>query len=242
VYLVRFRISVVKVKSLLTIYFSFLVQRGECQHDIDCPDNRACIENQCLDPCIVYSPCGKSGLCETTSHRPVCRCPSGWAGDPHTECYQCRFLDSFGCKGSPRLTFICPFLDECQVDKDCPLDKACKSQECVNPCFTTQCGSKAQCEVDFHTAICVCPPGLQGNPLVACIFAGCSGNNECATNEVCDFAPGSGFTRKECQALCNPGNCANGADCTAKDHRETCTCRYPLIGDGYAACLERKLR
>ena len=91
VYLVRFRISLAKIKSLLTINFSFLVQRGECQHDIDCPDNRACIENQCLDPCIVHSPCGKSGLCETTSHRPVCRCPSGWAGDPHTECYQCRF-------------------------------------------------------------------------------------------------------------------------------------------------------
>ena len=131
-------------------------------------------------------------------------------------------------------------LDECQVNNDCPLDKACKSQECVNPCLTTQCGSRAQCEVDYHTAICVCPPGLQGNPLVACIEAGCSTNNECATDQVCDFAPGSGFTRKECRPLCSPGNCANGADCTAKDHRETCTCRYPLIGDGYAACLEGK--
>ena len=142
----------------------------------------------------------------------------------------------------PQTQFFIPFLDECQVDRDCPLDKACKSQECVNPCLTTQCGSKAQCEVDFHTPICVCSPGLQGNPLVACIEAGCSSNNECATDQVCDFAPGSGFTRKECQALCNPGNCARGADCTAKDHRETCICRYPLIGDGYAACLERKLR
>ena len=106
--------------------------------------------------------------------------------------------------------------------------------------MTTHCGTRAECEVDFHTPICVCPPGLQGNPLVACIEAGCSSNNECATDEICDFAPGSGFTRKECQALCNPGNCARGADCIAKDHRETCTCRFPLIGDGYAACLERK--
>ena len=131
-------------------------------------------------------------------------------------------------------------LDECQIDRDCPLDKACKSQECVNPCLTTQCGSRAECEVDFHTAICVCPPGSQGNPLVACVEAGCSSNNECNTNEVCDFAPGSGFARKECQALCHPGNCARGADCTAKNHKETCTCKFPLIGDGYAACLERK--
>ena len=169
----------------------------------------------------------------------MCRCPSGWAGDPHTECYQCRLKFRIRNLEDITINFIL-LLDECQVDRDCPLDKACKSQECVNPCLTTQCGSRAQCEVDFHTAICVCPPGLQGNPLVACIEAGCSNNNECATDEVCDFAPGSGFTRKECQALCNPGNCARGADCTARDHRETCTCRHPLIGDGYAACLERK--
>ena len=110
----------------------------------------------------------------------------------------------------------------------------------MNPCLTTQCGSRAQCEVDFHTAICVCPPGLQGNPLVACVEVGCKSNNECATDEVCDFVPGSGFTRKECQPLCNPGNCHRDADCTARDHRETCTCRHPMIGDGYASCVERK--
>ena len=132
------------------------------------------------------------------------------------------------------------FVDECQVDRDCPLDKACKNQECVNPCLTTICGTRAQCEVDFHTPICVCPPGLQGNPLVACVEAGCSSHSDCATDEVCDFAPGRGYTRKECQPLCNPGNCARGAECTAQNHKETCTCRYPLIGDGYVSCVERK--
>ena len=69
-----------------------LVQKGECQNDMDCPDNRACIGNQCLDPCVIDDPCGTNAQCETTSHRPVCRCPNGWAGDPHTECYQCRFF------------------------------------------------------------------------------------------------------------------------------------------------------
>ena len=132
-------------------------------------------------------------------------------------------------------------LDECLVDNDCPLDKACKSQECVNPCLTTICGTRAHCEVDFHTAICVCPPGLQGNPLVACIEAGCSSNSDCATTEKCDFVPGSGFTRKECQPLCQPVNsCVQGAECSARDHREVCTCRYPLIGDGRVSCVERK--
>lgn len=138
-------------------------------------------------------------------------------------------------------SFLLNFVDECQVDNDCPLDKACKSQECVDPCLTTICGTRAQCEVDFHTAICVCPPGLQGNPLVACIEAGCSSNSDCATTEKCDFVPGSGFTRKECQPLCQPVNsCVQGAECSARDHREVCTCRYPLIGDGRVSCVERK--
>ena len=133
-------------------------------------------------------------------------------------------------------------LVECQVDKDCPLNKACKSQECVDPCLTTRCGSRAVCEVDYHTPICTCPPGLQGNPLVACIEAGCSQDTDCAGDEKCGFVPGSSFTRKECQPLCNPGNCALGADCTASNHRETCSCRFPLKGDGYAACVERKCK
>lgn len=231
--------TLVRLRTRNKISFAILVQRGECQYDRDCPDNRACIENQCLDPCILDDPCGKNAQCQTTSHRPVCRCPSGWAGDPHTECYQCRF------RSRPKVDQLFQpsnfnFLDECQVDNDCPLDKACKSQECVDPCLTTICGTRAQCEVDFHTAICVCPPGLQGNPLVACIEAGCSSNPDCATTEICDFVPGSGFTRKECQPLCRPGNCAQGAECSARDHREICTCRYPLIGDGHVSCVERK--
>ena len=73
------------------INIAILVKRGECQHDAECPDNRACISNQCLDPCTLHDPCGKNAQCDTRGHRPVCRCPKGWAGDPHTECYTCMF-------------------------------------------------------------------------------------------------------------------------------------------------------
>lgn len=70
------------------------VKLGECQHDDECPDNNACIENQCLDPCSLTEPCGKQAICKTSSHRPVCRCPSNWAGNPHEECFQCRSFTS----------------------------------------------------------------------------------------------------------------------------------------------------
>ena len=70
----------------------FLVKQGECFSDPECPDNRACIDLQCLDPCLEYDPCGLNAICDTQNHRAVCKCPSGWAGDPHAECFQCRLL------------------------------------------------------------------------------------------------------------------------------------------------------
>jgi hypothetical protein len=47
------------------------IQQRECQHDAECPDNKACIDYQCLDPCILNDPCGKNAECETRAHRPV---------------------------------------------------------------------------------------------------------------------------------------------------------------------------
>ena len=67
------------------------VEKGECNYDSECPDNNACIENQCLDPCIINSPCGNNAICKTTAHRPFCQCPPGLAGDPHSYCYECTY-------------------------------------------------------------------------------------------------------------------------------------------------------
>ena len=68
---------------------SILVSKGECQRDTDCSNDKACINNFCVNPCTVSQPCGESAICEAISHRPVCKCPPGYAGDPHTVCYTC---------------------------------------------------------------------------------------------------------------------------------------------------------
>ena len=129
---------------------------------------------------------------------------------------------------------------QCQRDEDCPFDKTCKSNECVDPCPLTICGSRATCKPQRHKGICVCPPGLQGNPYVSCTEVGCQSHEDCSDNEKCDFpSPSSG--KRECVRLCITPSCAQGARCEAKSHREICTCNYPLQGDGYTSCLERKL-
>ena len=133
-----------------------------------------------------------------------------------------------------------PFIDECQVDDDCPYTKRCKNNECQDPCPDIICGTRAICKSEAHRAVCECPSGLQGNPLVACTEAGCTSNFECSGDEKCDYLTASS-SRKECQPLCRNNPCATGASCTASNHREICTCNYPLQGDGYVSCTEIRI-
>ena len=214
------------------LIFNPLVQVG-CQRDEECPTNRACIENQCVDPCYVpNNPCGDRAVCEPMQHRAVCHCPPEWAGNPHIQCYQCRFTSLL--QNHSSLIYVENIADECKVNADCPLTKACVSQECVDPCLTTSCGTNAQCQVDFHTAKCVCRPGLQGNPYVKCLEVECRLDTDCGDRERCDRS------KQECVPLCVEDPCALGATCEARNHKEYCTCNPPLQGDGYVSCTERK--
>ena len=128
------------------------------------------------------------------------------------------------------------FIVQCRTDQDCPLDKTCKNNECVDPCPFVICGSRAQCKPDQHRGLCICPSGMQGNPHVACTEVGCQSNEDCAFDEKCNYQTG------DCNPLCINHDCARGARCEAQNHREVCTCNYPLQGDGYTVCSERKAK
>lgn len=58
---------------------------------------------------------------------------------------------------------------ECVTDPECPLHLACIGQKCRDPCIPEQCAATAICRVNNHRAVCVCPPGLEGDPYRACI-------------------------------------------------------------------------
>ena len=74
----------------IILFFYSTVKKGECDHDTECPDDKACIEHSCRDPCKLSDLCGQGAICETSAHRPVCRCPEGWGGVPTTQCFQCK--------------------------------------------------------------------------------------------------------------------------------------------------------
>ncbi|XP_008211018.3 neurogenic locus notch homolog protein 2 isoform X1 [Nasonia vitripennis] len=65
-------------------------QRGECLSDAECPDNRACINYSCQNPCTGRE-CGVNASCSPRRHIAVCTCNDGFRGDA---LFACNPIDS----------------------------------------------------------------------------------------------------------------------------------------------------
>lgn len=50
----------------------------------DCPYNRVCTNNRCVDPCVGL--CGINANCVTRNHIGTCQCLPGHNGDPFSGC------------------------------------------------------------------------------------------------------------------------------------------------------------
>lgn len=91
------------------------------------------------DPCNP-SPCGLNAECRNG----ICNCISEYRGDPYRECRP-----------------------ECIQNSDCPYDKACANNKCINPCNGI-CGQNAECAVVNHIATCSCIQDYEGDPFTLC--------------------------------------------------------------------------
>lgn len=94
-------------------------------------------------PCTP-SPCGANAICKERNGAGSCSCVPEYHGDPYIECRP-----------------------ECVMNSDCPRNRACINNKCVDPCPGT-CGLNAECRVVNHSPTCTCVPGYIGNPLNAC--------------------------------------------------------------------------
>lgn len=94
-----------------------------------------------VDQCFP-NPCGPNGVCyPSTGGSFVCSCTPGYFGTP------CR--------------------PECTVDPDCPMNKACYKQKCVDPCPGV-CGVNSECSVVSHSPKCSCRDGYTGDSFSRC--------------------------------------------------------------------------
>lgn len=58
--------------------------RPECIINSDCPLNKACVNNKCVDPC--EGSCGTNAICTVVSHKASCSCPNNFSGNPYSRC------------------------------------------------------------------------------------------------------------------------------------------------------------
>lgn len=96
------------------------------------------------NPCQP-NPCGPFSQCREYNNQPVCSCIPEYLGTPPA-CHP-----------------------ECVMSSDCPSNKACSNQKCINPCEGA-CGFAAHCQVINHNPICICPSEMTGDPFTRCII------------------------------------------------------------------------
>lgn len=138
-----------------------------CRSNSECDSGRACINGNCINPCVIDNPCGLNAECYVSGNRAECRCFSGYRGNPFEVC---RVIG-------------------CRSNSDCPSDKACENAVCVNPCvYDHVCAPQAECTPQNHMPVCKCQEGFIGNPYVDCRRepqVECTVDSECPSRLAC---------------------------------------------------------
>lgn len=197
--------------------------RPECVANSECPFDRACLGQKCIDPCP--GSCGYNAECAVVNHNPICSCPHRLVGNPFEQCVtptldeeqvtcdniQCGSNTECGQRGK---VFKCvckkgffgePLVGcrpECVINTDCPLEKACRNNKCENPCVGV-CGNNALCEVVNHHPVCYCPPNYSGDALISC--------------QIIRTVP---IPRNPC----DPSPCGANSRCLISGDRAVCSC------------------
>ncbi|XP_046661270.1 adhesion G protein-coupled receptor E1-like [Homalodisca vitripennis] len=120
-------------------------QIKNCTMNSDCPEEKACINEHCEDPC--KDACGLNTICKVIKHRPICSCSPEHVWDPLIGCQE---------------------IKECAIDEDCPSNHTCNNGECAETCNAV-CGLNTICIIKNNHAACSCKPGFVGNPFLKCV-------------------------------------------------------------------------
>jgi len=228
----------------------------------ECGPTEACINQKCADPCS--GSCGFEAKCHVLNHLPICNCIDGYEGDPFVRCTKkeeertpppvndpCNpspcglnadcFAGECRCQNNYQGNPYEGCRPECTLSADCPRDKACMRNRCVDPCPGI-CGNNAMCEVMNHIPVCSCVQGYEGDPFVNCrvkpvvedpIIEACS-PSPCGSNSQCRDVNGHAV----CSCLegyigapnpCNPSPCGPNSNCRAMNNQAVCSCQAGFI-------------
>jgi hypothetical protein len=185
--------------------------RPECISSSECPQNLACVNLKCVDPCP--NTCGINARCNVINHNPICSCTGGYTGDPFVRCV----LEESKSFHFQRINIQTNIFN--RLEKEIVLDVQ------GNPCVPSPCGPNSQCRVIGSTAACSCLPNFVGRSPNC--RPECTINSECPGNLAC--------IRERCVDPC-PGSCGYNAYCNVIKHSAVCTCNIGYTGDPFSGC------
>lgn len=82
----------------------------ECTDSNDCTQDKACVDNRCVNPCSLPNVCGQRATCVALGHVGLCSCEPGSTGDPLLGCVPVQY---------------------CASDSQCPAGTKCNSGVCT---------------------------------------------------------------------------------------------------------------
>lgn len=195
--------------------------RPECIESSECPQNEACSNKKCGNPCI--GACGVAAICQVINHNPICSCPPSFTGDPFTRCTSLRML-------SIKISILYIILTiGIQINYVFILAPVQPDQ--INPCQPSPCGPNSVCREVNNIPLCECLPEYIGAPPQC--RPQCISNSECAPHLAC--------INRKCQNPCLSA-CGTNAECRVVSHTAMCICPEGYTGDAAFQCVTSILK
>lgn len=187
--------------------------RPECVVSAECSQDRACVNQKCIDPCP--GTCGANAQCKVINHNAICSCSPGYTGDPFIQCLVEKSENLTKIYSKLLFTNYLTFLEP-------PL-----YEPSGNPCIPSPCGPNSQCRVVGELPACSCLPNYIGRSPNC--RPECTLNAECPSNLAC--------INEKCQDPC-VGSCGINSICTVIKHNPVCSCKNGYTGDPFSSCTE----
>ena len=163
----------------------------ECNTNLDCPSALYCEQGKCQSPCGHTSVCAPSERCVAANHQASCQCKSKLV------------INALG-----ELTCPDKSVGGCSSDVECPINMACISSVCQNPCTHSSCPPGKRCQVLNHQPMCVCDKNCEPSVSICLKDKGCPPDMACINFQ--------------CKNPCDGLSCPQGTPCVVQDHVALC--------------------
>ncbi|GFY63482.1 papilin [Trichonephila inaurata madagascariensis] len=203
---------------------------GGCHSNNDCSSTEKCFQNQCQYACQLGT-CAIGAKCIVINHKPQCRCPPGYTGDPYVRCRKENYDDTCRLpaeRGPCEALIPRYFFDYKKGSCEIFVYSGCKGntnnfetlEECETRCLKKTLNSENTCRLPSKTGPCDghFPRYFFDHTKGNCeefIYGGCGGNSN-------NFK-----TRQECELRCLMKTSDSEDTCRLPSEKGRCRGHFP---------------